>query len=340
MSHPTFAPTLSQPRAFVAALGLIGCLGAAAPAHANPEADSYPSRSIVFVVPSPAGGTTDVVARILARKLGDKLGQPVVVENRAGANGYIGTTAVLRSPKDGYMFTVMSGSLHSFTPAMVNKMPFHPIDDFSLVSRLVEYPFAVVTAKSLPFNSLADLIAAGKDPGQKLSYGSYGVGSSPHLTTELFKLKTGVQAIHVPYKGGGQAASDLIGGQISFMFASLPAASGQIKGGQVKGLALTSAQRHPSFPNIPTVAESLPGFDVTSWLGLAAPKGTPAYATDKIRAAILEIAKDPDYVKQMGELNATVKVDPSAESFHQYMVGEIDKWNEVVKAANIPKQEQ
>lgn len=351
MSYQSSTLTLFQPKAmrrsvaaahrsFMAALGAIGFLGVIAAAHANPDADNYPNRPITFVVPSPAGGTTDVVARILARKLSDKLGQSVVIENRAGANGYIGTTAVLRAPKDGYMFTVMSGSLHSFTPAMVNKMPFDPIDDFALVSRLIEYPFALVTAKTSPFNSLADLIAAGKDPKEKLSYGSYGVGSSPHLATELFKLKTGVQAIHVPYKGGGQASSDLIGGQISFMFASLPAASGQIKAGQVKGLALTSAQRDESLPDIPTVAETLPGFEVTSWLGLAAAKGTPAYATDKIRAAILDVAKDPDYVKQMAALNATVKVDQSADSFHKYMVGELDRWNAVVKEAKIPKQEQ
>lgn len=324
-----------------AALSLI-CAIASTPttARAQSEADKYPSRPITFVVPSPAGGTTDVVARIVARELSEKLHQPVIVENRAGANGYIGTMAVLRSPSDGYTFTVMSGSLHSFTPAMMKTMPFDPVEDFALVSRLISFPFVLVTSQSSPYNSVADVIDAGKRPKAELSYGSYGVGSSPHLITELFKLKTGVDAVHIPYKGGGQSSSDLIGGQISFMFASLPAASAQIKGKQVKALAITSADRNPAFPTIPTVAETLPGFEVTSWLGLAAPKGTPTYATDKVRAALLTIAKQPTFVEQMESLNATVKVDETEDSFHEYMVAEIARWNEVVKAANIPKQDQ
>lgn len=341
-SHPGSAKpfTMRMQRFLSPLLVLAGFTASAGTVHADEAADKYPSRPITFVVPSPPGGTTDVVTRIAARKLGEKLGQSVIVENRAGANGYIGTQAVLRSPKDGYMFTVMSGSLHSFTPAMVNSMPFDPIEDFALVSRLVDYPFALVTAKSSPFNSLPELLAAAKDPNSKLSYGSYGVGSSPHLITELVKLKTGAQAIHVPYKGGGQSASDLMSGVISFMFASLPAASSQINGDQVKALALTSATRHESFADIPVVSETIPDFEVTSWLGLAAPKGTPTYATDKIRAALLEVSQDPEYVQAMQKMNASVKVDESAESFHQYMVSELDKWNAVVKAANIPKQDQ
>ena len=327
-------------RAFSALLCLGVLVAAGTSANARGSAETYPDHPITFVVPSPAGGTTDVVARVLARKLTEKLHQSVVVENRPGANGYIGTMDVLRSPKDGYMFTVMSGSLHSFTPAMMKSMPFDPINDFALVSRIVEYPFALVTAKTSPFNSLADLIAAGKKPDSKLSFGSYGVGSSPHMTTELFMLKTGVHAVHVPYKGGGQASSDLMGGQISFMFTSLPAVSGQIKSGQIKALAMTSAKRDESFPNVPAVAETLPGFEVTSWLGLGAPKGTPTYVTDKIRTALLEVSKDPDYIKQMEALNATVKTDPSAASFHAYLVGELNKWNGVVAEAHIPKQVQ
>lgn len=313
---------------------------AAAPANAAEDAASYPSRPITFVVPSPAGGTSDVIARLVARRLGEKLGQSVIVENRAGANGYIGTMAVLRAPKDGYMYAVMSGSLHSFTPAMVKKMPFDPIEDFALVSRLAEYPFILVTSKDSPYNSLADLIKAGKDGKTELSYGSYGVGSSPHLITELLKLKTGMAATHIPYKGGGQSSGDLIGGQISFMFSSLPAATAQVQGGQAKALAITSAQRNPAFPNVPTVAETLPGFETTSWLGLGAAKGTPDYATKKMRDALIAIAKDPEYIKQMRAMSAEVKVDASAADFHQYMLSEKAKWDGVVKEAKIPKQEE
>ncbi|WP_158515171.1 Bug family tripartite tricarboxylate transporter substrate binding protein [Bordetella sp. H567] len=333
---------MRPPRAAAVALMLAaGLATAVAPGKAAAEdASGYPSRPITFVVPSPAGGTSDVIARLAARKLSDKLGQSIIVENRAGANGYIGTMAVLRAPKDGYMYAVMSGSLHSFTPAMVNKMPFDPIDDFALVSRLAEYPYILVTSKNSPYNTLADLIKAGKDGKTELSYGSYGLGSSPHLITELLKLKTGMAATHIPYKGGGQSSGDLIGGQISFMFSSLPAATAQVKGGQAKALAITSAQRNPSFPNVPTVAETLPGFETTSWLGLGAAKGTPAYATDKIRNALIAISKDPEYITAMRGMSAEVKVDASAAEFHQYMASELAKWNEVVKEAKIPKQEE
>lgn len=334
-------PARSLAGKLLLAAGLVaGSASHAAFADDSAAAAHYPERPITFVVPSPAGGTSDVIARIVARKLGERLGQAIIVENRSGANGYIGTMAVLRAPKDGYMYVVMSGSLHSFTPSMVNKMPFDPIEDFSLVSRLADYPYILVTSTNSPYNNLAELIAAGKDGKTELSYGSYGVGSSPHLITELLKLKTGMAAAHIPYKGGGQSSGDLIGGQISFMFSSLPAATPQVQGGQAKALAITSAERNPAFPKVPTVAETLPGFETTSWLGLGAAKGTPAYATDKIRAALLEIAKDPEYVKQMRGISAEVKVDASAADFHQYMVSEKAKWDEVVKDAHIPKQEE
>jgi tripartite-type tricarboxylate transporter receptor subunit TctC len=334
--------TMRSLRAGSAALALTAGLATAAlPGAASAEdASTYPSHPITFVVPSPAGGTSDVIARLVARKLSEKLGQSIIVENRSGANGYIGTSAVLRAPKDGYMYAVMSGSLHSFTPAMVNKMPFDPIEDFALVSRLAEYPYILVTSKNSPYNNLSDLIKAGKDGKTELSYGSYGTGSSPHLITELLKLKTGMAATHIPYKGGGQSSADLIGGQISFMFSSLPAATAQVQSGQAKALAITSAQRNPAFPNVPTVAETLPGFETISWLGLGTAKGTPAYATDKIRNALIEISKDPEYIKAMRGMSAEVKVDASAADFHQYMVSELAKWNDVVKEAKIPKQEE
>lgn len=319
---------------------LVTCTTALVPLQAAAQADAYPSRPVTLVVPSPAGGTTDVTARIFAKKLGELLGQPFVVENRAGANGYIGTQSVLRSPKDGYQLVVMSGSLHSFTPSMVEKMPFDAIDDFALVSRLISYPFVLVTSAKLPYQNLGDLVKAGKDPANKLSYGSYGVGSSPHLITEWFKLKTGVDAVHVPYKGGGQAASDSISGQISMMFASLPAATAQIKAGQVRALAMTSARRHRAFPNVPTVAESIPGFEATSWLGLAAPKGTPAAVTEKLRKALEAAVKDPSIVSQLDALGADPHIDTSNAAFREFMLGEKTKWDTVVRDAKIPKEKE
>jgi tripartite-type tricarboxylate transporter receptor subunit TctC len=302
--------------------------------------DAYPSRPVTLVVPSPAGGTTDVAARIFARKLQEILGQPFLVDNRAGANGYIGTQSVLRAPKDGYQLIVMSGSLHTFTPAMVEKMPFDPIEDFALVSRLISYPFVLVTSSKLPYQTLADLVKAGKEPGSKLSYGSYGVGSSPHLITEWFKLQTGLDAVHIPYKGGGQAASDSISGQISMMFASLPAATAQIKAGPVRGLAMTSARRHRSFPNIPAVAETLPGFEVSSWLGLAAARGTPSAITDKLRKALETAAKDPAVVSQLETIGAEPEIDATQKQFHDFLVAEKKKWDAVVRDAKIPKEKE
>ncbi len=302
--------------------------------------DNYPTKPVTLVVPSPAGGTTDVVARIFAKKLQEIMGQPFLVDNRAGANGYIGTQSVLRSPKEGYQLVVMSGSLHSFTPAMVEKMPFDPIDDFALVSRLTSYPFVLVTSSRLPFQSLADIVKAGKEPGGKLSYGSYGVGSSPHLITEWYKLRTGIDALHVPYKGGGQAATDSISGQISMMFASLPAAAGQIKAGQVKALGMTSARRHKAFPNVPAMSESVPNFEATSWLGLAAPRGTPAAVTDKLRKALETAAKDPAIVAQLESIGAEPHIDGTEKEFRDYLLAEKKKWDAVVRDAKIPREKE
>jgi len=302
--------------------------------------DAYPARPVTLVVPSPAGGTTDVTARIFAKKLQEILGQPFLVDNRAGANGYIGTQSVLRGPKDGHQLIVMSGSLHSFTPAMVEKMPFDPIEDFALISKLISYPFVLVTSAKLPFQNVADIVKAGKEPNSKLSYGSYGVGSSPHLITEWFKLRTGIDAVHVPYKGGGQAASDSIGGQISMMFASLPAATAQIKAGQVRALVITSARRHDAFANVPAAAESLPGFEATSWLGLAAPKGTPAAIAEKLRKALETAVKDPAVVAQLEAIGGEPNIDASSRAFHEFLLAEKKKWDMVVRDAKIPKEKE
>lgn len=322
---------------FVALLALTLPFTPFSPAMAQ---DAYPSRAVTLVVPSPAGGTTDVVARIFAKKLQEILGQPFLVDNRAGANGYIGTQSVLRSPKDGHQLIVMSGSLHSFTPAMVEKMPFDPIDDFALVSRLTSYPFALVTSSRLPFQSLGDIVKAGKEPAAKLSYGSYGIGSSPHLITEWFKLRTGIDALHVPYKGGGQAATDSISGQISIMFASLPAAAAQIKAGQVRALGMTSARRHKAFSNVPAIAETLPGFEAMSWLGLAAPRGTPVAVTERLRVALETAVKDPAVVSQLEAMGADPYIDGSAKDFHDFLLGEKKKWDGVVRDAKIPREKE
>jgi tripartite-type tricarboxylate transporter receptor subunit TctC len=293
-----------------------------------------------MVVPSPAGGTTDVVARIFSKKMQELLGQPIIIDNRSGANGYIGTQYVLRAPKDGYTLVVMSGSLHSFTPAMVEKMPFDPVEDFAPVSRLIDYPYVLVTSSMLPYRSVKDLVAAGTAKDGNLSYASYGLGSGPHLVTEWFKGQTGVKAIHIPYKGGGQSAADVMSGQVSFMFTSLPAAVSQITGGRVRALAVTSAKRHRLFPDLPPVADTVPGFDMDSWLGVAAAKGTPASIIEKLRQAIQTTAKDPAVIRELEGLGATPKTDVSTKEFHDFMVGEIKKWDKVAREANIPKEKE
>jgi tripartite-type tricarboxylate transporter receptor subunit TctC len=337
MSHLSIRPVLGLA---IAIAGALLAFTAIAPATASAAGDAYPQRTVTLVVPSPAGGTTDVIARIVARKLTTSLGQSFIVENRSGANGYIGTMAVLRAPKDGYMLIVMSGSLHSFTPNMVEKMPFNPIDDFLPITRLIAYPYILVTPPTSDYHSFQQLIDAGRKPDSKLAYGSYGVGSAPHLITELFKLKTGVAAIHVPYKGGGQSASDLMGGQISMMFSSLPAATAQIQSGQIKALAITSAKRYAIFPNVPAVAEFIPGFEATSWIGLGAAAGTPQNVADTIRNALQKATSDPEFVKQVDALGAQLLIDKSSEDFHRYLVSEKAKWKEVVSAAHIPIQPQ
>ena len=302
--------------------------------------EPYPTRPITLVVPSPAGGTTDLVARILAKRMGELVGQPVIVENRAGANGYIGTQVVLRGPKDGYLVDVMSGSLHSFTPAMVDTMPFDPIDDFALVSRIVSVPYVLVSSSTLPYRTVAELIKSGRDPNSKFAYGSFGVGSSPQLITEWFKLETGVQALHVPYKGGGQAAADIMSGQVTFMFNSLPASVGQIKGNQVRALGVTTATALPLFPDVPPIGDTVKGFEVGGWLGLGVPKGTPTAITDKLRQALQTAVQDPTVAAQLRELGAEPLTDATAGDFRDFLVAEKKKWDTVVRDAHIPKEKE
>ncbi len=298
-------------------------------------ADNYPNRSITMVVAFPAAGTTDILARLIGQKLTEKFKQTVVVENRPGAAGNIGTAYVAKAPPDGY--TIMMGTIgtQSINPSLYKKMPYDAAKDFVPLTRAAMVPNLLVVNKDAPFNTLPEMLAYEKANPGKLTYGSSGNGTTLHLSGELFNLMAGTKITHIPYKGSTPAVADLMGGQISMIFDNMPSAIQQVKGGRLKALAVTSAQRNPQLPEIPTIQEiGVAGYEVWSWFGLLAPAATPKPIVDKLNASIVEIIKQPDVQAKIIELGAVPVPETSAE-FGAFIAAETLKWAKVIKEANI-----
>jgi len=311
------------------------CLFAAALVLANGAlAQSFPSKPIRVVVPFPPGGGTDIVARTVTPKMAEILGQPFIIENRAGAGGNIGTEGVAKSPADGYTLLVASAST-AINTTLFKNLSWDLSRDFTPVVLMVVNNHLLAAHPSLPASNVQELLALARAKPGAITYASYGPGSSAHLTAELFKLMAHVDLLHVPYKGAAPAVNDLLGGQVNIMFADVAALLPHIKSGKLKALGIASAKRFEGLPDVPTIAQSgVPGFEAGGFLGLAAPAGTPAAVINALNAAAQKSLAMPDVHERLMAL-ASPPVGGTPEQFGQYLKGEIDKWARVIRAANI-----
>ena len=298
------------------------------------HADTYPTRAIRFVIPNPAGGLPDTVARIYAQRLTERLGQPVTVDNHPGANGVLACQTVITSPKDGYTFLVSDGSTFSVNPRLYTNLSYDLKRDFVEVSLAARAPLYLAVNPRIKANTLKELIAYIKANPGALTYGSSGIGSTHHLSMEALKTALNLDITHVPYKGSGQSVPALVGGQVDMLFAALPSLSGFVKSGQVKLIASNAARRSTQEPNTPTISEIVKGYDFSPTIGVFAAKGTPQAAIDKLSAEIAIVAKSSD----MASLFATAGIDPvgsTPQEFERALGEEIEKIGKAVSAAGI-----
>jgi tripartite-type tricarboxylate transporter receptor subunit TctC len=298
---------------------------AAAPAAAQ----TYPNKPVRLIVPIAPGGQTDLLARLLAEKLSDKWNQPVVVDNRAGASTLIGMSLAAKSPPDGYTLVVANSAM-VINPGLV-AMPYDTSRDLAPITNLANIPFVLATHASVAANSVQELIALAKSRGKKLTFGSGGSGSPSHFSAELFKLRAGIDALHVPYKGLGQSLVALLGGEIDFLFAGPLVVMQQVKMGKVRALAVGSPKRFPAMPDLPTVAEAgLPGYEAGIWFGVLAPGGTPRSIVNRLHGDIVPILALPDVKNRLESYNAIVIGDTPA-AFAAFIKAEIVKWSGIAK---------
>ena len=299
------------------------------------SAQPFPNKPIRIIVPYTAGGTTDMLARSLGQKMSEKWGQPVIVENKPGANGIIGIDMVAKAQGDGYTLGLASPGTHAINQTLYTTLPHHPIKDFTPVSFIVRAPMVMVVNADQPIRNVRELIAAAKKEPGKLSIASGGTGSSQHLAAELFKHMAGVDMTHVPYKGGGAAYTDLLGGRVQVMIDALQQSMPHIKSGKLRPIAVASAQRLPQLPDVPTIAESgVPGYESGAWYGLVAPANVPKEVVSQIAAEVDRIMKMPD-IKERFEGPGLVVVGGKPEAFADHIDKETEKYAKVIRAAGI-----
>jgi tripartite-type tricarboxylate transporter receptor subunit TctC len=298
---------------------------------------AYPNKPIKFVVPYSPGGLPDTVARIFAQRLGDKLGQSVVVDNKPGANGVVAAQTLASSPKDGYTFLVTDGSMFSINPAIYKNLGYDYKKDFVPVSLAARAPLYLAVNPKLPVNTLQEFIALAKAKPGTVNYGSSGVGSTHHLTMEAMKVALGLDLTHVPFKGTGQSVPALIGGQVEVLFSALPSLAGFVKAGQVKLLANNAAQRSSQAPNVPAISEIIPGFDFAPIVGVLAATGTPAPAIDRIAAEMALIAKMPEVIQTLN--NAGIEpIGGGPADYNKAILGENDRLAKAIAAAGVKSE--
>jgi tripartite-type tricarboxylate transporter receptor subunit TctC len=308
---------------------LIGLLGAVAATSA--VAVDYPTRPVKWVVPYPPGGTTDVLARIVAQWLSEKMGQQFVVENKPGGGNNIGTEFVINAAPDGYTMLLVNPA-NGINATLYKNLPFNFVRDIAPVAGLVRSPNVMEVTNGLPVKTVAEFIAYCKANPGKINMASSGSGTSVHLSGELFKFMTGCDMLHVPFKGAGPALTDLIGGQVHVLFDNLPSSAGHIKGGRIRALAVTSAGREPSLPDVPTVAETVPGYEATAWFGIGMPKNTPKDIIDKVNAEVNRALADPKFRERLAELGGK-PIPGTPEDFGKVIVAETEKWAKVVTSS-------
>jgi tripartite-type tricarboxylate transporter receptor subunit TctC len=318
----------------VAAALLIACLVAG-----SAFSQDYPARPVTVIVAQPPGGGTDIIARIIAQQLSVQLGEPFVVENRAGAGTVVGTAAAANATPDGYtLLTGLSANM-AVNPSLFAHLSYDPIRDFTPVGMLAEFPFVVVVNKDFPAHSIKELIAMAKAKPGEINFASGGNGTGQHLSTELFELLADIKMTHVPYRGAAPAYTDIMSGQTPVFFDNLASALGQIKGGTVRALAVTGKERSPLLPDVPTVAESgLPNYVYTVWFGLWAPKNTPQPIVEKLYAQIQKALADPAVKERIAE-DSGVPMNMPLADIQPFVQSEITKWADVVKRAGITVQQ-
>lgn len=313
----------------------VAFLALAAASAASVQAAEYPERIITVIVPFPAGGASDMTARQIAGKLAERVKQSVIVDNRAGANGAIGAGALKQAPADGYTLIVGSIGVFAINPALFKDLRYDPQKDFDLLSVAVRTPNVLVAHPDFPANNVRELIEYMRKNPDKVSFASSGTGSSDHLTAALFWQKTGTIGLHVPYKGGGPAISDLVGGHVNVSFQNLGAIAQQVKAGRLKALAVTSDKRTAVLPDVPTMAESgVKDLEVFSWQAVAAPKGLPAAIKAKLEAEVVASLNSPD-VKAKFEAVGFDVVASNGDQFAKFLADEIARWKLVIETGNI-----
>jgi tripartite-type tricarboxylate transporter receptor subunit TctC len=295
----------------------------------------YPSKPIRIIVPFPPGGGNDVAGRLVAQKLSDRLGQSVVVENRAGANGIVGLQTLMQSPPDGYTLGVGAAGPMAVNPSIYAKLPYDSVRDFTPITNVAIFPLLLVTHPSVPAKTLSQLLTLARSQSSALNYASPGVGNSGHLAGELLNHMAAVRITHVPYKGQGPAIADLLAGQVQMLWASIPSVIGHVQAGKLNAIAVGMPQRLQSLPDVPTASESgVPGYEAYSWVGLIGPAKLPGDMVQRLNREVVEIVRAPEFAEQLFKQGAIPDAQ-APDQFAAYIRNEIEKWGAVVKAAGI-----
>lgn len=320
------AKAIAAHLAFVMGIGL---------AAAVAQTDTYPTKPVEVVVPFPAGGATDLVARLAARIVSEKWGQAVVIQNRAGATGAIGAEYVARAVPDGYVLLVATASTHAVLPAYRTDLPYDTVKGFEAATLLASFPnLLVVNPKKVPAKNIAELIDYLKSRPGKVNFASSGLGSSVHFAGELFKLMTKTDMQHVPYRGSAPALTDLLAGNVDLVFDNMTTVWPQVQQGALRALGVASLKRTPLAPEVPAIAETLPGFEATSWVGIVAPAGAPKHVVDKVAEAFALAMKDPAVAKRLTEVGATPETNTPAE-FRQFVADDRSKWQRLAREIGL-----
>ena len=313
------------------------CLGATATlVAAGAHAQEFPAKPLRLIVPFGPGGVADVTARIVAQGLSEKFGKPVVVENMPSAGGITGAVTVTRATPDGHTLFLVSNQ-QAVSPSLFKSLPYDPVKQFAMISMVGSFDIVMAVDQSSPLLTVADAIAAAKKDPQHFNLGTIGVGSTQHLSAEMFRAMAGLDVPTIPFKSSGEVLSAIKGKSVQVMFETVPAVIGNIKGGSLRVLGVASTKRSQLFPDTPTIAETVPGYVSVSWNGFAAPAGTPPAIVDKLNAAVREVVKDPAINKKLIEVGMIPQTNTPKE-FQDFLVSEIQKWSKVIDTAKIEKQ--
>jgi len=316
------------------ALSILTAAAALIAAPALAQTQSYPNKPIKIVVPFAVGGIADTFSRAIGQKLGETWGQPVVVENKTGAGGNIGADFVAKSAPDGYTLVMGNIGTHAVNQSLFKSMPFDALKDFVPIAHVLDAEGLLVVHPDVPARTVPELIALARSQPGKMSYASGGLGTTSHLAGELFKSVAKVDIVHVPYKGNSPAITDLVGGQTQMIFATMPTVLPMVKAGRLRAIAVIGPQRAPALPDVPTVAESLPGFEVSNWIGLFAPAGTPPEIVARLNAEVQKIMRSPEIEKRL-ETEGAKFIATTPQSFAAFQRAEADKWAGAIRDAEI-----